>query len=112
MPFRFRPAISTIGAVASVAVVASLVTPFAPSAPARGAPSPVFWKAPVGAQSAVGAATLVSPVEADSVTPRVREVPVPDADRRGSPHLAAVSAPQPVQGFGVVGATWRGGVPG
>ncbi len=112
MPFRFRPVISTLGVVASVAVVASFVTPIAPSAPARSAPAPVFRKAPVGAQPAVGAATLVSPVEADPVTPRVREVPVPDADRRGSPHLAAVSAPQPVTGFGVVGATWRGGVPG
>ena len=54
----------------------------------------------------------MSPVAADPVTPRVREVAVPDADRRGWPHLAAVSAPQPVEGFGVVGATWRGGVPG
>ncbi|MGH3317275.1 MAG: N-acetylmuramoyl-L-alanine amidase, partial [Nocardioidaceae bacterium] len=51
-------------------------------------------------------------MRADPVTPRVREVPVPDVDRSGSPRLAAVSAPQPVPGFGVVGATWRGGEPG
>ncbi len=42
------------------------------------------------------------------VAPEVREVPVADVDRTGAPALVSQSAPQPVDGYGVVGATWLG----
>jgi N-acetylmuramoyl-L-alanine amidase/FG-GAP-like repeat len=56
-------------------------------------------------------ATLVTPVAAEAVTPEVVEVPVPDADAPGAPLRAAQSAPEPVEGFGVVGVTWQGQEP-
>ncbi|MGH3337156.1 MAG: hypothetical protein ACRDOZ_15205, partial [Nocardioides sp.] len=88
---RFRPALSSFSAVASVAVVAPFIAALPTPAPATGSSSPAIQE-PVTAAS--GPAELVSPVRADPVTPRVREVPVPDVDRSGSPRLAAVSAPQ------------------
>jgi hypothetical protein len=110
MLLRFRQNVSTFSAVVSVAVVAPFVTAIPTSGPVTDNASPAVQEPTVGAHA--GDAMLVSPVQADPVTPTVIEVPVPDADRSGSPHLAAVSAPQPVPGFGVVGATWRGGEPG
>jgi N-acetylmuramoyl-L-alanine amidase len=49
-----------------------------------------------------------TPAEPEPVTPVVVEVEVPHADRPGAPALAALTAPRPVHGFGVVGATWLG----
>ncbi|MDQ3616750.1 MAG: peptidoglycan recognition protein [Actinomycetota bacterium] len=48
---------------------------------------------------------------ATSVTPEVEEVPVPDVSQPEEPRLAAKSTPQPVEGFGMVGATWLGKPP-
>jgi hypothetical protein len=110
MLLRFKHTVSTFSAVASVAVVVPFATAIPEASPAIDDYSPVVQGARVGALA--GAATLVSPVRADPVTPRVREVAVPEVDRSGSPHLAAVSTPQPVRGFGVVGATWLGAEPG
>jgi hypothetical protein len=55
-----------------------------------------------------GSVAAASPGRAASVTPDVREVPVPRTGGRGASSLAAKSRPEPVEGFGVVGATWLG----
>jgi uncharacterized protein with LGFP repeats len=69
---------------------------------------------PAGAARFGGSGSAGSPASATTggpVTPKVREVPVADVDRPGRPDLAAESAPQPVDGYAVVGATWRGAAP-
>lgn len=59
---------------------------------------------------------LGTPAAAEVVTPQVREVSVAQVapsktERRSGRRLAARSAPQPVHGFGMVGATWLGPAP-
>jgi hypothetical protein len=77
-------------------VVAEPVTPGeAPATLVR----TLYASQPVGA---------VSPAAAQPVAPEVVEVPAVSAERVGAPRLAGLTAPQPVDGYGVVGATWRG----
>jgi N-acetylmuramoyl-L-alanine amidase len=101
---RFR----VVGVGAVVVASCALVVPLLAGAPAvagaTGTPAARF--AGSGSAGSPGSATA-----AGSVTPKVREVPVADVDRPGHPDLAAESAPQPVDGYGVVGATWRGASP-
>jgi hypothetical protein len=47
----------------------------------------------------------------DPVTPKVVKVFVPEVSVAGAPRLAALSRPQRVTGYGVVGATWTGRAP-
>ncbi|MGH3366991.1 MAG: hypothetical protein ACRDOY_07300 [Nocardioidaceae bacterium] len=52
-----------------------------------------------------------APVFDQTVTPQVHDAPVRDPHLRGRPSLAGRSTPQPVAGYGVVGATWKGSAP-
>jgi len=109
-----RLAVPCAVVLGSVAVVLPLVS----GVPALGVPTglpagPTAAAQPVPLAAGVGAgATVVAPQAAHPVTPEVDEVPVPDVDRAGDPHLAAISEPEPVTGYGLVGATWRGPEPG
>src|SRR5262245_61368101 len=91
-------AVSTTPALAKDAV----------TAPAR----PVAGPGAVEGAVEEAGATLVAPQAAHPVTPQVDEVQVRDVDRSGDPDLAAVSDPEPVTGYGIVGATWQGHEPG
>jgi hypothetical protein len=106
----------------SVAVVLPLVSgapalgvSAAPAAPGAGAvvaaAQPLTGAPAVVSGGAGDGATLVAPAAAHPVTPEVDEVPIPDAERADAPRLAAISDPEPVTGYGIVGATWQGQEP-
>jgi hypothetical protein len=108
------------GTSAVVLGALALVAPLVSGVPAAGVaadPAPFVGDETVSARSlpaagsAAPAATLVTPAAAHPVTPRVEEVPVPDVERARAPRLAAISEPESVDGYGVVGATWKGQEP-
>jgi hypothetical protein len=105
------------GSAAVVLGSMGVVLPLLAGAPAAGAAAGSSVEGQRGgvvagtAGTAPAGALLVTPASARPVTPTVEEVPVPEADRAGAPHLAAFSEPQQVDGLGLVGATWRGDEP-
>jgi hypothetical protein len=98
----------------------AVVVPFLSGVPAAGVAAEPGVRGGIAGSSVVSAATpasagealLAAPADAEPVPPQVDEVPVPDVDRPADPRLAAVSEPQPVDGYGLVGATWLGQEPG
>jgi hypothetical protein len=92
------PRLSGAGVVTLASL--SLVAPLLVGAPASATPGTT----PHDRGEPVAAAT-------GPVRPEVREVPVDEIDRPGNRALVAMSRPQPVSGYGVVGATWRGAPP-
>ena len=91
---------------ASIAALGSfsMVVPLMAGLPASGVTAS-------GVPARGGLTALESRGAAMPVAPEVREVSVPETDRPQEPRLAATSVPQPVDGFGVVGATWLGRPP-
>ncbi len=88
----------------SVSVVALLLA---------GLPAPGSGAEPVTASGSTTESVQTSPVGAHTVAdgpvaPQVREVPVPEPDATTDSSVVAQSGPQAVEGFGVVGATWKG----
>jgi hypothetical protein len=109
-----RPALPRLAGTAAVVLGSVLLAaPLVSGVPAAGVPAGAAGggvSAPAVAPA--GPVTLLAPAAAHPVTPEVDEVDVPDVDRAAAPHLAALSDPQPVTGYGLVGATWRGEEPG
>ena len=93
---------------AVVVVAGSVILPLLAGTSAMGAADAAM---PGPGRFAGSAAPRDSESTAGPVTPEVRELSVPDVDRPGHADLAARSAPKPVDGYGVVGATWRGATP-
>lgn len=67
--------------------------------------------APALATAAKGGGLTSTRTAMEPVTPQVREVNVPEVNRRGHPRLAARSDVERVDSYGVVGATWLGAPP-
>lgn len=93
---------------AVVVVAGSMILPLLAGTPAMGAADAAM---PGPGRFAGSAAPRDAETTAGPVTPEVRELSVPDVERPGHADLAARSAPKPVEGYGVVGATWRGTTP-
>jgi N-acetylmuramoyl-L-alanine amidase len=100
---RKHPTWACVAVTGAFSVAAASLT----GAPARGA----VTDRQQAANATVVSARAHTPERTPVVTPRVREVPVPDVDRPQAPRSSARSRPQPVHGYGVVGATWRGQTP-
>jgi hypothetical protein len=103
---------SSAGALSALSVMgSSLVAVPAAGVGAEPASAASGGGVHVKAAAAAGPSTLTSSGAARPVTPKVREVPVRTLDRPGAKTWAALSAPQAVDGYGVVGATWQGESP-
>ena len=105
LPRPFGAPAATVG---TLSVIASLFA----SAPAAGLPDTTGSASlPGSSLSVTDSGPRLSPGAAEAVTPDVREVAVSEVGPARRPALAARSGSIPVDGFGVVGATWRGATP-